>query len=630
MAARISNPTIKAFEGGVVIVDKLPTSNIKENVIYGVKTYTSDSDFIIKHWRRVKNKWVGFNHTGIVNPLTITTSGTYDVINEPEVVGIDEIVAGARYTYKSQLSKNALKTLYSYANEEGLLHKWSISDGSTNHEIFTKIVKVGSEYILSTNQWFDTMTNSGQCWGQHYATSTVSYNGIEYPAGWSIVGVKINNSFDFSYPVSVEEMSGTLPTVLRVPEELSADYVLGSSEMWTLYKDELLAKQLDLENCYWINGLTELTGMINGTEYVGIDFEATPEVLYNRPIVTINPEVLGDQGNALNAYLMEVLYDFSMFSGFNDKLPMKLTETEDGCLVTLENGYTYIQDLKGLEVAGDIEIGKWYLPVSIVEDFSYGIGFYGYLPADNSQRVAGYNPIIVNVDKRKPEQTKTLSITANGKYKVTPEAGMALVGVNINTNVNAIPKTETTKTVYLYDNNTTTEIVPDTGKTFSKVTINTNVSFPKETRTISANGVVTPRSGSYAMSKVTVNVAPVLQTKVVYENGIVTPDTNYYGLDKVNIRMRPRQSLIPLVEGSGIGELVIPDTLTEIPAYAFYGQGYESVSLPATLETIGEAAFAECNSLLTVYYGGTMSEWSEKGFANNFSDDIIVYCSDEI
>ena len=197
MSARISNPTIKTFEGGVAYVDVLPTKNIREDVVYGVKTYTTPTEYIVKHWRYVKGKWVGFDHTGVIKPLTITKPGTYDVASEPVIGDVGEIVAGARYTYRNELSKDALAKLYSYADADGMLHKWTITDDTmldadgnpTTFDILTKIVQVDGEYLLSTNQWFDLMTNSGQYWGQHYATAEVTYDGLVYPAGWSIVGI---------------------------------------------------------------------------------------------------------------------------------------------------------------------------------------------------------------------------------------------------------------------------------------------------------------------------------------------------------------------------------------------------------------------------------------------------------
>jgi hypothetical protein len=625
MAARIINPTIKAFEGGVVLVDKLPTKNIKENIIYGVKTYVNDSDYIIKHWRRVNNKWVGFDHTGIIKPLTITRSGTYDVASEPEIEFVGDIEAGARYTYRKELSKKALKTLHAYANADGLLHKFTVVDDVYNEslDVVTKIVKVGNEYLLIVNQYEDIMTGSGEYWGYYYATSGLSYNSQYYPAGWSM----LNRSTD-GYAESLNDVVN-LAIILRVPED--AENVFGSEDMWKVYSEELLARRLDLNNAYWMKGITEATGTINGVEFIGFDFNATPEVLYNAPILTINPEALaGDELSLIEAFIIEDIYALELSAG-GMFIPV---ESEDGCLAVLGTDLTYVRSLDGLEVTGDIEVNKWYVPADMAGNSGINamsaFGFYDYLPALELKKVDGYNPITVKVDKRKPEQTKTLTLTYNSNYTVTSDNGKALTELVVDTSSINEAKSEQTRTYYIYDNKTTTEIVPNANRTYSKVTINTNVSFPLQTVTATENGEITASSNYYAMGQVNVNVAPPLQKKIVYENGTVTADEGYYGISEVEVRQRPRKLLMPLIDGSGEGELVIPDTLTDIPAYAFYGQGYSTVVLPSALESIGESAFAECASLTDVYYNGTSAEWAEKGFAENFSESVTVHCSDDI
>lgn len=627
MAATIINPTIKAFEGGVVLVDKLPTKNIKEDVIYGVKTYVNDSDYIIKHWRRVNNRWVGFDHTGIIKPLTITRRGIYDVASEPEIDFVGDIEAGARYTYRKELSKKALKALHAYADADGLLHKFTVVDDVHNEslDVVTKIVKVGNEYLLIVNQYEDLMTGSGEYWSYAYATSGLYYNNQHYPAGWSMFNIMTD-----SYPESLNDVVN-LAIVLRVPED--AENVFGSEDMWKVYSEELLARRLDLDNAYWMKGITEATGTINGVEFIGFDFNATPEVLYNAPILTINPEALvGEDLSLIEAFIIEEIYALELSAG-GMFVPV---ESEDGCLAVLAPGnsdITYVRSLDGLEVTGDIEVNKWYVPADMAGNSSTNamsaFGFYDYVPAAEIKKVDGYNPITVKVDKRKPEQTKTLTLTSNGNYYVVPDKDMALAEVTVDTSAINVAKTETTRNVYISTNNKTTEIT-DPSQSYSKVTINTNVSFSLQSRSTSANGEVLPSSSYYAMSSVNVNVAPSLQKKIVYENGTVKADNGYYGLSEVEIRMRPRKQLMPLIEGSGEGELVIPENLTDIPAYAFYGQGYSSVVLPSTLESIGESAFAECTNLTDVYYLGTAAEWVEIGFAEKFSENVTVHCSDDI
>jgi hypothetical protein len=45
------------------------------------------------------------------------------------------------------------------------------------------------------------------------------------------------------------------------------------------------------------------------------------------------------------------------------------------------------------------------------------------------------------------------------------------------------------------------------------------------------------------------------------------------------------------------GELVIPESVTDIEAYAFWGTGYTGLKLPSRLNTIGYAAFAYCTEI---------------------------------
>ena len=77
-------------------------------------------------------------------------------------------------------------------------------------------------------------------------------------------------------------------------------------------------------------------------------------------------------------------------------------------------------------------------------------------------------------------------------------------------------------------------VTADTGYELAQVTVK---AVPTETKTVTANGDVTPSAGKF-LSKVTVNVpspTPNLQEKTATSNGEVTPDEGYDGLSKVTV-----------------------------------------------------------------------------------------------
>ncbi|MBR2956191.1 MAG: leucine-rich repeat domain-containing protein, partial [Clostridia bacterium] len=65
------------------------------------------------------------------------------------------------------------------------------------------------------------------------------------------------------------------------------------------------------------------------------------------------------------------------------------------------------------------------------------------------------------------------------------------------------------------------------------------------------------------------------------------------------------------------GELVIPDSVTSIPAYAFRGQAITSVTIPDSVITIGGFAFYDCDSLTNVTFGANsqLTSIGERAFA---------------
>lgn len=211
----------------------------------------------------------------------------------------------------------------------------------------------------------------------------------------------------------------------------------------------------------------------------------------------------------------------------------------------------------------------------------------------------------------KPEQSKTVNITANGTQTVTPDSGKVLSSVVINTNVPA-PAVQTQEKSVTITQNGASEVMPDTGKYLSKVSITTNVPntptpTQEKTKEITTNTTttITPDEG-YALSSVTVitNIpATPTQTKTVdiSANGqtTVSPDAGYNlsGVT-VNVNVPTPTSKLPSVIDKSVTAITADDLagITSIGLYAFYDcQNLTSITVPASVTSIGDHAF-QCGS----------------------------------
>lgn len=211
----------------------------------------------------------------------------------------------------------------------------------------------------------------------------------------------------------------------------------------------------------------------------------------------------------------------------------------------------------------------------------------------------------------KPEQSKTVNITANGTQTVTPDSGKVLSSVVINTNVPA-PAVQTQEKSVTITQNGASEVTPDTGKYLSKVSITTNVPntptpTQEKTQEITTNTTTTisPDEG-YALSSVTVitNIpATPTQTKTVdiSANGqtTVSPDAGYNlsGVT-VNVNVPAPASKLPSVIDKSVTSITADDLtgITSIGLYAFYDcQSLTSITVPASVTSIGDHAF-QCGS----------------------------------
>lgn len=211
----------------------------------------------------------------------------------------------------------------------------------------------------------------------------------------------------------------------------------------------------------------------------------------------------------------------------------------------------------------------------------------------------------------KPEQSKTVNITANGTQTVTPDSGKVLSSVVINTNVPA-PAVQTQEKSVTITQNGASEVTPDTGKYLSKVSITANVpNTPTPTQektqeiTTNTTTTITPDEG-YALSSVTVitNIpATPTQTKTVdiSANGqaTISPDAGYNlsGVT-VNVNVPAPASKLPSVIDKSVTAITADDLagITSIGLYAFYDcQSLTSITVPASVTSIGDHAF-QCGS----------------------------------
>lgn len=205
----------------------------------------------------------------------------------------------------------------------------------------------------------------------------------------------------------------------------------------------------------------------------------------------------------------------------------------------------------------------------------------------------------------KPEQSKTVNITANGTQTVTPDSGKVLSSVVINTNVPA-PAVQTQEKSVTITQNGASEVTPDEGYTLSKVSITAdipNTPTPTQEKTVeiteNRTTYVLPDEG-YALSQVEIITNIATQTKQVEITAntttTITPDDGY-NLSEVTVVTAVASKFPSLVDKS-ITAVSAEDLygLTSIGLYAFYDcQSLTSITVPASVTSIGDHAF-QCGS----------------------------------
>ena len=91
---------------------------------------------------------------------------------------------------------------------------------------------------------------------------------------------------------------------------------------------------------------------------------------------------------------------------------------------------------------------------------------------------------------------------------------------------------------------------------------------------------------------------------IMFENCNSTPICNRYSNLYINNQI--------------LTSLVIPNTVTTINAYAFYGcKSLISIKIPDSVTYIGNGAFSGCGSIISVYYDGDEADWCNINYGND-------------
>ena len=81
------------------------------------------------------------------------------------------------------------------------------------------------------------------------------------------------------------------------------------------------------------------------------------------------------------------------------------------------------------------------------------------------------------------------------------------------------------------------------------------------------------------------------------------------------------------IDNQEVVDLIIPEGVTSVGRNAFREFNYvATITLPSTLDTVGYDAFEGCNNLLRVNYGGTLAQWCQIGFYEDWGSNPLIHC----
>lgn len=94
----------------------------------------------------------------------------------------------------------------------------------------------------------------------------------------------------------------------------------------------------------------------------------------------------------------------------------------------------------------------------------------------------------------------------------------------------------------------------------------------------------------------------------LHELTVSQNNPNYSSLNG-DLYNKSQTELIQYAIGKKDNSFVIPDSVTSIGDYAFYGCSLTSVTIPNSVTKIGDRAFSYCDNLKDVYYPDTQEQW---------------------